>query len=252
MSPFSLKILIVEDNLAFALQLEMLLEKLGYFICGRVASSTEALQKVYSEHPDLILMDIDIKGNMSGVEVGHKIADLNIPLLYISSHQDEETYQLAQESNMIGYLVKPVNKISLQSGIQLAIAKAHSLKTEEEKSTELKVEDHIVTKHSFFFKKRDTLHKVLTRDIAFIKAADNYSETMTIKGDSFAARLSLGKLEKMLPKGVFMRVHRQYIIQVAHIESIDTAKNIITIGKEQIPISRNKKKELGEVMNLIK
>lgn len=252
MSPFSLKTLIVEDNLAFALQIEMLLEKLGYFVCGRVASSNDALKKIYSEHPDLILMDIDIKGNMSGVEVGQKIADLSIPLLYISSHQDEETYQLAQKSNMIGYLVKPVNKISLQSGIQLAISKAHSLKTAKEKATALTVESHIITKHSFFFKKRNTIHKVLTRDIAFIKAANNYTETTTVKGDSFTARLSLGKLEEILPKAAFIRVHRQYIVQVEKITSIDTDKNLILIGNEEIPVSRNRRKELEGVMNLIK
>lgn len=248
----SLKILIVEDNLAFALQLEILLEKLNYFVCGRVASSTEAFQKIHSEHPDLILMDIDIKGNMTGIQIGKKIVGLNIPILYITSHGDETTYALAQESNMIGYLVKPVNKISLRSGIELAISKAYSLKTEEQKSTELQVEDHIVTKHSFFFKKRDTIYKVLTKDIAFIKSDDNYSKTTNVQGETFIARITLGKLEKMLPKGTFIRVHRQYIIQVGKIESIDNETNTIRIGGEEIPLSRTRRKELENLMNILK
>lgn len=252
MSPFSLKILIVEDNLAFALQLEILIEKLGYFVCGRVESSADALKKVYSEHPDLILMDIDIKGNLSGVEVGKEIVALNIPVLYISSFGNEATYALAEQSNMIGFLVKPVNHISLRSAIQLAISKSYSIKTEEEKATQLNLEEHIVTKHSFFFKKRDTIHKVLTRDIAYIKAADNYSKTTTVQGDSFTARISLGKLEKMLPKAAFMRVHRQYIIQVDKIDKINTLSNILLIGKEEIPVSRNRRKELNKVINLLK
>lgn len=251
MSTFGLKILIVEDNLAFALQLEMLLEKLNYFVCGRVASSVEALKKIHSEHPDLILMDIDIQGNLTGVELGKKIMNLEIPILYITSHGDETTYALAQSSNMIGYLVKPVNKISLRSGIELAISKAYSLKTEKEKHTELQVEDHIVTKYSFFFKKRDTIYKILTKDIAFIKSDDNYCKTTTVQGETFIARISLGKLEEMLPKG-FVRVHRQYIIQVAQIELIDNNSNIIRIGKESIPLSRNRRKELEQMINLLK
>lgn len=252
MSPSSLKVLIVEDNLAFALQLEILLEKLNYFVCGRVASSANALKKIHSEHPDLILMDIDIQGNLTGVEIGEKIIDLNIPILYITSHGDEETYMLAQASNMIGYLVKPVNKISLRSGIELAISKAYSLKTEAQQNTQLQVKDHIVTKHSFFFKKRDTIYKVLTQDIAFIKSDDNYTRTRTTRGETFTARITLSKLEKILPKGMFTRVHRQYIVQVDKIESIDTESNTILIGTENIPLSRNRRKELESVINLLR
>ncbi len=252
MSISSLKVLIVEDNLAFALQLEMLLEKLGYFVCGRVASSVDAFKKIHAENPDLILMDIDIQGNMTGVQVGKKISNLNIPILYITSHGDETTYALAQESNMIGYLVKPVNKISLRSGIELAISKAYSLKAEEQRNTELQVEDHIVTKHSFFFKKRDTIYKVLTRDISFIKSDDNYSRITNVQGEIFTARITLGKLEKILPKGLFMRAHRQYIVQIDKIESIDTESNTIQIGEEGIPLSRSRRKELEGLINLVK
>ena len=252
MSIFSLKILIVEDNLAFALQLEILLEKLEYFVCGRVANSIDALKKIYSEKPDLILMDIDIQGSMTGVEIGKKISNLNIPILYITSHGDEETYALARESNMIGYLVKPVNKISLRSGIELAISKAYSLKAGEQKNTKLKVEDSIVTKHSFFFKKRDTIYKVLTRDIAFIKSDDNYTRITNIQGETFTARMTLSKLEQMLPRDIFARVHRQYIVQVDKIEALDTSSNTIQIGKENIPVSRNRRKELESLINFLK
>ena len=102
-------------------------------------------------------MAIDLRGEMTGLEVSQKIVDLNIAILFITSYQDEATYSIAESSNMIGYLVKPVNKFSLKSGIQLAISKAYSLKQEGEKATQLNVEDHIVTKHSFFFKKRKRL-----------------------------------------------------------------------------------------------
>lgn len=251
MSPFSLKILIVEDNLSFALQLEMLLEKLGYFVCGRVDNAIDGLKNIYQEHPDLILMDIDLRGDMTGLEVSQKIVALSIPILFITSYKDEATYSIAESANMIGYLVKPVNKFSLKSGIQLAISKAYSLKKEGEEATELNVEEHIVTKHSFFFKKKDTLHKVLTKDIAYIEAADNYSKTVTVQGNSFTARISLSKLETMLPPSIFIRTHRQYIVQVAHIERINLESNIIHIRGAEIPLSRNKRKELKEVMNLI-
>ena len=70
MSDFSLKILIVEDELSFALELQMLLEELNYNVLKHVDNSDEALKVIYENHPDLIFMDIDIKGDLSGIEIG--------------------------------------------------------------------------------------------------------------------------------------------------------------------------------------
>jgi hypothetical protein len=104
-------------------------------------------------------------------------------------HGNEATYGIAEVSNMIGCLVKTVNKFSLKSGMPLAISKAYSMKQEAEEMTKLKLEEHIVTRHSFYFKKKDTLDKVLTKNITYLEAADNYSKIVTIQGDFFIARL---------------------------------------------------------------
>lgn len=251
MSEFSLKILIVEDSLAFALNLERLLEELGYFVCGRVASSSEALQKVHSEQPDLILMDINIKGNLNGIEVGSKIDKLKIPILYITSLYDEQTYALAQESNMIGYLVKPLNTISLKSGIQLAIHKAYSIKKESESTNQLNVDDHICTKHSFFIKKRGVMHKVLIKDIAYIESADNYSMISTTQNSTFTARIPISKMEVMLPEKTFMRIHRKHIINMTKISFFHLHEGKVTINKNLIPVSRKYRQELKNRLSIL-
>jgi len=84
------KILIVEDNLTYAIQLEVMLFNLGNFVCLRTDNSIDALRLISQEKPHLILMDIDIKGALSGIEIGHKIKDFKIPILYISSFGNEE------------------------------------------------------------------------------------------------------------------------------------------------------------------
>ena len=100
MTNSALKILIVEDNISFALELEMILDEIGYQIIATVDNSAEALDIIFSKEPDLILMDIDIKGNLSGTQIGQKIKHLNIPIIFITSFDNKERYEDARQSNM--------------------------------------------------------------------------------------------------------------------------------------------------------
>lgn len=250
MNPFNLNILIVEDELSFAIELEMLLDELNYNILARVDNSAEALDLIFSQNPDLILMDVDIKGNLSGVEIGQKIKHLDIPILYITSMKDEETLQAAKASNLIGYLVKPIEKITLQSSIQLAIEKAYYLKNRNQKAdTESESVENFVSKECFFFKKSGIYHKVPLSDIAIIKSDGNYCETTDVNNQKFISRITINKFESLLPPEHFIRTHRQYIVQISQIESIDFNDGILTVRQTVVvPVSRNKRKELEAVI----
>lgn len=249
MSPFSLKILIVEDNLSFALELQMLLEELGYQILDRTDNSKDALRIVYKKQPDLILMDIGIKGDLSGLDVGQKIKHLEIPILYITSAKDKQHYRAAQQSNMIGYMVKPVEKISLKTAIQLSISKAYALKNHQGDTPSVK--NNIVHQDFYFFKRQDIFHKVYLKDIAFIKSDDNYCQSYTVGGKTFVTRIGISQLEKELPPKLFMRIHRQYIVQVSCIDSIDFNSNSLKISRYTIPISRTKRKALAAMLKML-
>ncbi len=245
MNPFNLNILIVEDNLSFALELEMLLDELNYNVLARVDNSAEALEVIFSKNPDLILMDIDIKGSLTGVEIGQKIKHLEIPILYITSIKDEETFKAAQQSNLIGYLVKPIDKITLQTAIQLAIEKAFLIKSKNVSNTIGEATpENFLSKDRFFFKKSGCYHKVHIYDIAYIKSDDNYCETTTIHEQKFTTRITLGKFESLLPSQQFIRTHRQYIVQIDCIDSIDFHDSVLRIHQTEIPVSRSKRKEL--------
>ena len=248
MSNFQINILIVEDNLSFALELQMLLEELNYNVLGRVDNSGEALDMIYSKNPDLIFMDIEINGNLSGLEIGQKIKHLEIPILYITSLSDDTHYEQAQQSNMIGYLVKPIDKITLRATLDLAITKAHRSNTTNtnlsDQSSKEEEPENFVGKDALFFKKRGTYHKVKIDQIAFIKSDDNYCQTTTLDGETFTTRITISKMEQLLPSQKFMRTHRQYIVQTEHIDSIDFQDSTLKINQQEIPVSRTKRKEL--------
>ena len=249
MNPFNLNILVVEDNYSFALELQMLLEKLNYNVIDRVDNAADALEIIFSKSPDLILMDIHIKGNLSGVEIGEKIKHLNIPILYITSIQDETYYRAAQKSNMLGYLLKPIEKISLRTTLELAIAKAYHLKTTAKELATPESKDNFIAKDSLFVKKNGVYHKVKISEIAFVKSDENYCRIVNINGGEFIIRITLSKIEKLLPPTLFLKIHRQYIVQIEHISTIDFNDGMAKVNNLQIPISRAKRKYLAARIN---
>lgn len=243
MSLAPLKILIVEDNLSFALELEMLLDEMGYTDTLRADHSGTALDYIYSQEPDLILMDIDINGNLSGLQLGEKIAHLDIPVLYITALQDAPYQEASRQSNTIGYLVKPVQPLTLRSAIDLAIAKVQMLK-DSEKNDAIENREHFITQQFFFFKKRHIYYKVAIKDILYAQSDDNYVQVQVRNAETFTLRITLKNLEELLPSEAFLRTHRRYIVAVEHIEAINFQDSTLLIDGAELPVSQTKRQEL--------
>lgn len=111
----SLNILIVENNLANALRMQLQLEKNGHSITGRPNNSSDALKLIQAAPPDLILIDTELSGKKAGIRLAKRIRFLNIPILFTTLFGSEEEFKLTSQLNMIGYLVKPIDKFSLLS-----------------------------------------------------------------------------------------------------------------------------------------
>ncbi len=119
-----IKILIVEDELLIAENLAMKLRKFGYIIAGIVSSGKAALKYINSDKPDLILMDIAIKGNMDGIETAAKIGEQEeIPIIYLTAYADDETLERATKTNCYGYILKPFKDRELHATIKVALKK---------------------------------------------------------------------------------------------------------------------------------
>jgi len=109
-----LNILIVEDNFSFATELRMLIRNLGYNCAGVIETGEKALLEIQKNTPDAIIMDITLSGELSGLDVAEKIKNEKIPILIITSFNDEMTYLRASKLDMIGFLVKPLNEYTLR------------------------------------------------------------------------------------------------------------------------------------------
>lgn len=122
------RILIVEDEGVVALSIQAALTKMGYKVVGIAVTGNEAIALATEHKPDVILMDIHIKGNMDGIQTTEKLNQImDIPVIFLTAYADDETVQRAIKTRSHSYLVKPYNPRELYSNIEFAIYK-HRMK----------------------------------------------------------------------------------------------------------------------------
>jgi class 3 adenylate cyclase len=139
-----LKILIAEDENIIALDIAESIKRLGYKVCGIARTSHEVVDKARKLQPDLILMDVMLDENTSGIEAAEKIRTLfDIPVVYLTALADNETLKKAKITEPFGYLLKPFEPKSLHSAIEMAIYKHEVQKKLKERTRELEEEKMI-------------------------------------------------------------------------------------------------------------
>ncbi len=123
-----IKILIVEDEPVLALDLASKLRKLDYEIIDIVSTGEVAINLVQQTEPDLIFMDIKLKGAIDGIETATQILQLgDIPIIYLTACADEETVERAEHTGCYGYMIKPCKQIELSANIKIVLKKHQEL-----------------------------------------------------------------------------------------------------------------------------
>lgn len=118
------KILIVEDEMALAERIQDVLEELGYIVSGIATSGKEAIKEAKEAGPDLVLMDIFLKGEMDGMEAAQQIQTcFDIPVVYLTGHLDEGILERAKTTDPFGYVLKPFEARVLYTNIEMALYK---------------------------------------------------------------------------------------------------------------------------------
>ncbi|GAB1544421.1 hypothetical protein NUACC21_70970 [Scytonema sp. NUACC21] len=121
------RILIVEDERIVAKDISKRLKNLGYVVVAAVSSGEEAIEKAAETRPDLVLMDIRLKGKMDGIKASEQIrAEFNIPVIFLTAYADEKTLQRAKVTEPFGYIVKPFDERELYAAIEVALRRRMS------------------------------------------------------------------------------------------------------------------------------
>ncbi len=130
------KIMIVEDEGITADDIRMSLQSLGYTVSSVVSSGEEAIKKAEGDRPDLVLMDIVLKGEMDGIEAASQIRSCyDIPIIYLTAYADQKILERARITEPFGYIVKPFVNEDLKIAIEIALYK-HRVEKERKKLIE--------------------------------------------------------------------------------------------------------------------
>jgi hydrogenase-4 transcriptional activator len=146
----SRKILIVEDESLVAYDLELILIKAGYEVCGIADSVAEALEIIELKNPDIVLVDIFLKGSLTGIDLGKKLTERNIAFIYLSANYQESVLEKAKTTQPYGFLVKPFRENELLVMMEVVIYR-------HQNSMEAKIRQEQVLENSFRSTTSETL-----------------------------------------------------------------------------------------------
>ena len=248
----SIRILIVEDNVIIADDMQSMLEEIGYEIVDNVIVYEQAVEVLKTQKVDLVLIDIILASDKTGIDLGKHIREnYDIPFIFVTSNSDRATVENAKTVKPNGYLVKPFEQQDLYTSIEIALSNFIYGTGENKGESNHPIEDDVpmsnsVLKDSIFVKKQHLYYRIQFGDIQFIKADNVYLEVNTVD-KKFLVRSPLKDYLEKLPKNKFYRAHKSYIVNVDHIDAINSKD--IMINNNLIPISKDFKEFIISSMN---
>lgn len=228
-----LNILIVEDEILIADLIEDYLSEVGHKVAGAAISFDEAVENYHQTQPDLILLDIRLYGEKSGLDFARYLTTLEeqTPIVFLTSQFDEKTLQQALTTNPCGYLAKPIHKESLWT----TIATAHQLSQRENSSI-----TSLVVPYG------KTQHQLQLDEILYLEADHIYVNIYLVNGNIIRIRKPLKHFLEVLKDSFIIQCHRGYMVNKHQIRYWGANSLTLSSGQE-VPVSRRKRNSLMDL-----
>jgi DNA-binding LytR/AlgR family response regulator len=251
----SLNILVVEDESIIAKDIESSLLKLGYRVVGICSRGEDAVKMVSEQTIDLILMDIMLKGDISGIETAKRINEtFDIPIIYLTAYADESTLSNAKMTEPYGYILKPFKEIDLHTAIEMAVykhKKVLDIKRERDLLYSIVENQEQGTSKDFLFVKAGSrIVKIKMSDVFFVEALKDYV-VINLVNVRYTVHSTMKDIEKKLAGNQFIRVHRSFIVRLDKIVAVENHNLILESDKKAIPIGGSYKDDLVRRINIV-
>jgi DNA-binding LytR/AlgR family response regulator len=248
----NISILVVEDEIIVSKDIQNSLKKLGYTIVGSAASGEKAIEVAIAEKPDLILMDIMLKGEMNGIEAAEKIKEsMNIPIIFLTAYAEDSTLSKAKLVEPYGYILKPFKEIDLKTAIEVAVYKhAKELEIIKERDFLFQIVDNKDENDFVFIKSKSRFVKINITDIMLIEALKDYVIIHTNEG-KFTVHSTMKDIEKKFDFDNFFRVHRSFIVNTSRIKAIEHSNIYLDGFSKEIPIGGSYKEKFSKKMKWV-
>lgn len=223
--------LIVEDDELVAADLKTDLLALDYEVHW-AKDIKEGYGLYFSIQPDILILDIYFDGHNDGIEFARTIQERTVaktPVVFLTNSTDSHTFAEAKSLLPFSYLLKPFNPLELQYAIELALQ-------HQDNDPFMKGATHVP--RFFFVKSRDRMMKIAPAELDYVEVSSRYCDLWRDQ-EKFVVQYSLLEIRKMLPAELFIRIHRNFLINLSKLESIHLAEYSVKLknGKE-LSISR--------------
>ena len=246
-----IRILSIEDNPLHQENLFIVVEAIGYELVGFADNAKDALEKLFALRPDVVLMDIELKGDKDGIEIAEKIYQLRpTPLIFTTGRTDQLTLDRAKNTTAFSYLVKPIDENNLRAAIELAVFKFQQNQANQEAVLPENTSD-VLMENSIFTRQAGKLQKIDFQDIKIIEVAKDRYCKITTKDNNYLVRTALKDLALYLPDQLFLQIHRSCIVNLDTIQSIDENNNTLKIDHREIPIGKTYREKILKRLRII-
>ena len=239
-----MKIVLLEDEIIVASDIKSRLGSMGYPDVEIHDNGIDFLAHIEEHGADLCLIDVNINGDINGIETVTRMQDkIQIPIIYLTAQGDKETFDQAKSTKPSAYLLKPYNQFELQATIELAIEQFDGNTDEKEEDKSLNV-----VADKVFIKYNGRYDRINLSDILYLEAFGNYTEINT-EEKKYTIVTQLGKLEATLSDNYLFRCHRSYIINLNKVDGFDDS--CAFIEKKLVPISKGQRSEFMSRLRIL-
>lgn len=244
---YMLKAIIIDDEpdcvKLLALQLKMYCPQVK--VAGECTESEEGLLKIREIQPDLVFLDIEMPV-MNGFQLLEKLGDISFSLVFVTAY--DKFAVKAFRFSALDYLLKPIDGKDLKSAVEKAETRHRPEKQQLYLLKQQLLEGRKTFPDKIALPYQNGVTFALVKQVMYCQSDNNYTRFYIEDGHQHLVAKTLGDIQKMLEEGNFLRVHRQYLVNLDHIKKYVRGEgNYLIMSNEQsIPVARNQKEKLME------
>jgi len=244
-----IKTIIVDDEITSRETIKYLIAE--YFshieISAEAESVDEAVNAITLHKPDLVFMDIEIKGG-TGIQVLKQLSNHDFKLIFITAFNDFAIKAI--KFSAIDYILKPINEFEFQSGVERAIA-AINKQNNKTSTDSLVVNIESLKDKKLALRTSQEIHLVNFNDIVHCESDNAYTTFYLNTGEKIVVSKGIGEYAELLSEYGFIRPHQSHLVNIEYIKKLDKSEGgyILLKDKTQIPISGRRRQQLIDILN---
>lgn len=245
------KVVIIDDDPYFYNILTIYLRKIGIDKIFIGSDSQSGKELIEEEKPNLVLLDIDLKSNESGIDIGLYIREkyTSLPIIYFTNNFTDEIFEAAKQVQPNAFLDKQLNELKVRQAVELALMQEVVKVTDANSSSTPLIPNWYVSNEFIFVKVGNTFKKIEIREIDYVFYADRYAN-LHFDNKNYPVNIPMKNLAESLPKE-FLQIHQSYIVNLRRVTQINIIDHQVEVAGKWMPVGGSFRKPLRDKLVLL-